>query len=145
MHELSRYLYLAGGMPFLFLGGAHALATPLRRDQLKGLSPYDPSLTNAMSATTVRLTRRTDMWLAWVGFNLSHSLGAVLFGVVSLLVGRSEPAFRTEAPFFGPLAILVSGSYLVLGIKYWFRTPIIGCAVGFGFFVLSFVFFQMAR
>ena len=141
MLELSRYLYLAGGVPFLFLGGAHALATPVRRDRPRGLSPSDPALANAMSTATLRLTRRTDMWLAWVGFNLSHSLGAVLFGVVSLLVGRNELAFRTEAPLFGPLAILVSGTYLLLGIKYWFRTPIIGIAVGFVFFVVSFACF----
>jgi hypothetical protein len=70
------------------------------------------------------------------GFNLSHSLGVIVFGVLALLIGRSE-AFRAEAPLFGPLAVLVSGGYLVLALKYWFRIPIAGCAVSLVLFLLS--------
>ena len=137
MLELSRYLFLAGSLPFLFLGSAHAIATPLGTDRPRGLSPADPRLIEAMSTATVRLTRRTTMWLAWIGFNLSHSLGAVLFGLVVLLVGRSDVSFRAEAPYFGPLAVIVSGVYLVLAVRYWFRTPIVGCGLSFVLFFLS--------
>jgi hypothetical protein len=86
-------LFLAGSVPFVLLGIAHALATPQSPSDRRGLSPHDPSLTEAMSRATVRLTRRTDLWRAWVGFNLSHSLGAVAFGIVVLLVGRSDASF----------------------------------------------------
>ena len=137
MLELSRYLFLTGSLPFLFLGSAHAIATPLRSDRPRGLSPADPRLIETMSTATVRLTRRTTMWLAWIGFNLSHSLGAVLFGLVVLLVGRSDMSFRAEAPYFGPLAVIVSGVYLVLAVRYWFRTPIVGCGLSFVLFFLS--------
>ncbi len=137
MHEVSRYLFLAGSLPFLFLGSAHAIATPLRPDTSRGLSPADPALIDFMSTASVRLTRRTTMWLAWIGFNLSHSLGAVLFGLVVLLVGRSDVSFRAEAPYFGPLAVIVSGVYLVLAVRYWFRTPIVGCGLSFVLFLLS--------
>jgi hypothetical protein len=78
-----------------------------------------------------------DLWLAWIGFNFSHSLGAVLFGLVVVLVGRSDVSFRAEAPYFGPLAMIVSGVYLVLAVKYWFRTPIVGCGLSFVLFLLS--------
>jgi hypothetical protein len=129
MAELSRYLFLAGAIPFLFLGFAHALATPLTPAESKRLSPRDPALRERMSKETVVLTRRTNMWLAWVGFNLSHSLGAILFGAVVLLIGRSPASFQAQASFFVPLAVMVSGLYLVLGLFYWFRTPIIGIAL----------------
>lgn len=33
MYELSRYPYLAGTVPFLLLGTAHAVATPLSPDR----------------------------------------------------------------------------------------------------------------
>lgn len=82
MLELSRYLFLAGAMPFVVLGLAHAVATPRTPAQARGLSPRDPALRDAMVHDSLLLTRRTNVWLAWVGFNLSHSLGAVLFGAV---------------------------------------------------------------
>lgn len=144
MPELGRYLFVAGGVPFVLLGLAHAIATPLRLDQARGLSPRDTGLARAMSQTSVVLTSRTNMWLAWVGFNLSHSLGAVLFGVTVLLIGRSASSFAAEGGLFGPLAVLVSAAYLVLAIKYWFRTPIVGCGLSVALFVSSWLLAVLA-
>jgi len=135
--ELSRYLFLLGALPFVVLGIAHALATPLTVEESKGLSPRDLAFRQSMAEQTVLLTRRTNLWLTWVGFNLSHSLGAVLFGVVVLLVGRSPATFAANWPAFVPLAIVVSGAYLVIGLRYWFRTPIVGVIVSSVCFVSS--------
>ena len=141
MPELSRYIFLMGALPFVVLGMAHAFATPRVPAQSKGLSPRDPALREAMAKDTVLLTRRTTLWLAWVGFNLSHSLGAVLFGAVVLLVGRSQASFQAQAGVFLPFAIVVSGLYLLLGLRYWFRTPIVGIALSGVCFVASWVLF----
>jgi hypothetical protein len=127
--ELSRYLFLLGALPFVVLGIAHALATPLTPEESKGLSPRDLAFRQGMAGQTVLLTRRTNLWLTWVGFNLSHSLGAVLFGVVVLLIGRSPASFAANWPAFVSLAIMVSGAYLAIGLRYWFRTPIVGIIV----------------
>jgi hypothetical protein len=51
MPELSRYFFLAGAPPFLILGAAHALATPLAVTDRKGLSPSDAELSSAMAKT----------------------------------------------------------------------------------------------
>ena len=125
MSELARYLFLAGAAPFLLLGTAHALHTPLAVSDRKGLTPSDPALPELMARSGLRLTRRTDVWRAWIGFNFSHSLGAVLFGVVVVLAGRTPEAFAHNAVFL-PLALGVSLLYLVLGAAYWFRAPIAG-------------------
>lgn len=143
MLELSRYLFLAGAAPFIVLGLAHAVATPRTPAEPKGLSPRDPALREAMVHGTLVLTGRTNMWLAWVGFNLSHSLGAVLFGVVVVLIGRSQPTFQEQAVLFLPLATVVSGIYLVLAIRYWFRTPIAGIALAIVCFTLSWALFSI--
>lgn len=58
MAELSRYLFLLGAWPFLFLGAAHALATPRTPEESKGLSPRDPEYRRSMVGQTVLLTRR---------------------------------------------------------------------------------------
>jgi hypothetical protein len=129
MQELSRYLFLAGALPFLLLGIAHAVHTPRRPTDRRGLSPADPRLTEAMTRSRVLLTGRTDLWRAWVGFNLSHSLGAVLFGLLVVLVGRTTASFGCNAGVFLPLAVAVSLAYLGLGVAYWFRTPIVGIAL----------------
>jgi hypothetical protein len=142
MHELSRYLFMAGAVPFVVLGLAHAIATPLKVDEAKGLAPSDVGLAKAMSQARLRLTGRTDMWRAWVGFNLSHGLGALFFGATSLLIARDTSSFAAEAAVFGPLAVLVSSAYLVLGMKYWFRTPIVACAVSVLLFVSSWLLAQ---
>jgi hypothetical protein len=139
--ELSRYLFLAGAIPFVVLGVAHAVATPRTTAQSRGLSPRDPALREAMVKESLLLTRRTNLWLAWVGFNLSHSLGAVLFGAVVVLIGRSEATFQAQAALFLPLAILVSGIYLVLGICYWFRTPILGITLSSVCFAVAWALF----
>ncbi len=141
MPELSRYLFLIGALPFLFLGVAHAAATPRTPASAKGLPPRDAALREAMVRDTVLLTRRTTLWLAWVGFNFSHSLGAVLFGVVVLLIGRSQATFQDEAGLFLPLAVVVTALYLVLGIRYWFKTPIVGIALSGVCFVVSWIAF----
>ncbi len=137
--ELGRYLYLAGALPFLMLGTAHALATPRAPADAKGLSPFDPQLAEAMTRSTLRLTRRTDMWRAWVGFNLSHSLGVVVFAAFVFVTGRSAPVFAAEAHIGIPFAFVVAAAYLWLAQRYWFRTPFIGCLLAVVLFLASWI------
>lgn len=128
MLELSRYLFLAGAVPFVVLGIVHALYTPRSTSDENGLSPRDPAMREAMVKETLLLTRRTTLWQTWVGFNFSHSLGAVLFGAAVLLIGRSAASFEAQANVFLPFAVVVCGLYLAIGARYWFRNPIIGIA-----------------
>ena len=144
MLELSRYLFLIGALPFIVFGLLHAAATPQTPAHAKGLSPRDPAVRDAMAHDTILLTRRTTVWLAWVGFNLSHSLGLLLIGVVVVLIGRTSASFQAQAAVFLPLAVLVSATYLVLGVRYWFRTPIIGISLACVCFFVSWVLFATA-
>ena len=137
MPELSRYLFQLGAVPFLVLGALHAWHTPTRTTERKGLSPRDQGLAEAMSRTTPRLTERTDIWRAWVGFNYSHSLGAVLFGLFVVLIGRNAESYALNAALATPLALVLSLCYLVVGLKFWFRTPIIGIGVSVGCFAAA--------
>ena len=141
--ELSRYLFLAGALPCIVLGIAHVLATPLTPEQAKGLSPRDPEYRQSMSQQTVLLTRRVNLWSGWAGFNLSHSLGVLLFGVVVLLAGRSTAAFQANGPFV-PFAVVVCAAYLAIGLRYWFRTPIVGISISGACFVASWALRMLA-
>ena len=139
MSELSRYFFLLGALPYVVFGILHALMTPVTPDQMKGLTPRDLTFRIAMSQETVLLTRRTNVWLGWVGFNFSHSLGLVAFGIVGILVGRSRASFSDQRAVFVPLAVVVSLLYLILGLRYWFRSPIIVSAFACACFLISWI------
>lgn len=137
--EAGRLCFLAGGIPFVALGVLHARHTPTRVDDAKGLSARDPSVEAAMATTSPRLTPRTDLWRAWVGFNYSHALGAVLFGLMTWMVGRSEASYRADAAVAIPLAIVVAALYLAIGVRYWFRTPILGISFSLACFLTAWI------
>lgn len=58
------------------------------------------------------------MWSAWIGFNLSHSLGLVILGVVCITAVL--PAW---------ILTLIAAIYEVLAIKFWFRVPAVAIAI----------------
>lgn len=142
---IARVLFVAGALPYIVLGAAHAFHTPRQPADRKGLSPRDPQLGETMANTIPRLTPRTNMWLGWVGFNLSHSLGVVGLGILFLVLGRSEASFIAQAPVVVPLAVLVASAYLWIGVRYWFRIPIIGCALSLALFLGSWAVLLLAK
>jgi hypothetical protein len=46
------------------------------------LAPRDPALQISMSQISPVISKQTTMWRAWVGFNVSHSMRLILFGLV---------------------------------------------------------------
>lgn len=144
MHELARYLYLAGGIPLFLLGVAHVRETPFAPDDRKGLSPSDAELPARMARSTVRLTKQTDVWRAWVGFNLSHSLGAISLPVFVLATGYSASIFQQNAAVCVPLAAFFAAIYAVLAARYWFRIPLIGCLLTCASFLASWALVVLA-
>ena len=120
---------------FGVLGGLHAIYTVLDLRNPRRLVPVDPSVAQAMANSALRLPRGgTDMWRAWIGFNLSHSLGLLLFAALAAWAG-----FRVNTLPVGimPVLTLIGCIYLVLAMRYWFRIPAIGVAIGTGCFAAA--------
>src|ERR1700745_3378736 len=46
------------------------------------LTPRDPALQISMSQIAPVITKETTMWRCWAGFNATHSMGLILFGLV---------------------------------------------------------------
>jgi hypothetical protein len=93
------------------------------------LIPRDPALRESMRNVSPVLTRQTTMWKAWVGFNASHSLGAILFGLVYGYLAIAHPDFLFRSPFLLIVGLAVLASYVVLAKLYWFSIPFIGISV----------------
>jgi hypothetical protein len=125
----TKYLLDLGGGIFVLLGSLHAVYTFLDIRRPRRLVPQEPSVARAMAETPVRLARGgTTMWRAWVGFNFSHSLGAVLFGTLCIGTGLVLGTGMLPAWALFVLAV-VAGLYLGLSLLYWFRIPTAGIAI----------------
>lgn len=122
--------YIGGGAVFVILGLLHLLYTVLDISRPRRLVPDDPQVIEAMHRSTLRLTRgRTSMWNAWVGFNFSHSFGVIWFGASCVLLGIAADMF--SLPKHALLTPVLFGLLLLwLAIRYWFKAPAIGIAIG---------------
>lgn len=75
------------------------------------------------------LTRRTTMWRAWVGFNASHSLGAILFGLFYGYLALAHPTFLFQSRFLLGVGFATLASYALVGRACWFSIPNTGIAL----------------
>ena len=91
--------------------------------------PRNAEVRSAMENTSPVLSSETTMWKAWVGFNASHSVGAILFGLIFGYLALSHPSLLFESTYllFVGLATLVG--LLVLAKLYWFSIPLLGISV----------------
>ena len=101
------------------------------------LTPRDPALQKRMAEVSPVITRKTTMCKAWVGFNASHSYGAILFGLVYgyLAVAHREVLFNS--PFLLAVGLAMLGGLLFLGKVYWFSFPFRGILVATICYVLG--------
>ena len=122
MPTLPAILMTASAAIPLLLGSAHLMFT------FRGtrFHPRDASLMAQMQSVSPVLTRQTTMWRAWIGFNASHSYGAMLFGLVYGYLALIHPAFLFSATFLLALGAAFLLAYLVLAKRYWFRIPFRG-------------------
>ena len=90
------------------------------------LLPRDRDLKARMEEVRPVITRETTMWKAWVGFNASHSYGAILFGSVYGYLSLAHSAFLFQSTFLLSLGLLLLGGYAFLGKRYWFSVPFRG-------------------
>ncbi len=131
---LAKFFFIAGTIPFIVLGLVHWLYTFMDMSTPRKLTPRDDAVRLAMEATTPKLTARTTMWKAWMGFNHSYSLGAIVFGLVFLILAlQNFAALAANMPLM-TIAVVVPLIYLWFGIRFWFRTPIIGIAMSMACF-----------
>jgi hypothetical protein len=131
---LGALLYAVGGAIFCVLGTLHAVYMLLDLRRPRRLVPSDPALLAAMAASRVRLAGdATDMWRAWAGFNLSHSLGALQFGAIAIM----WPALFAGHATLAWLPAAFAALYLAIGLRLWFRAPNAGIAAALVAFVAA--------
>jgi hypothetical protein len=117
------------GLIYSVLGLLHAVYTLLDERNPRRLAPDDPAVVTAMQNSKLRLSGgATTMWQAWISFNLTHSLAALMLGAACFIVAA---CFRIFA--FPPTALFalagVSLLITLIGLRYWFFVPKAGSLV----------------
>ena len=120
---------ISSGIIFL-LGTAHLVYTFYGPK----LTPRDPQLIEQMKRVSPVITKETDMWKCWIGFNASHSLCAILFGLVYGYLAISHPDFLFASYFLLATGMSLLASLVVLGRLYWFSIPFRGITLSFACF-----------
>ena len=119
MTQYSAIFFCASAFILIVLGALHLWVT---FGTLK-MAPRNIELLMRMQEETPKITRQTSMWQAYVGFNASHSLGCVLFGLIYGYLAW----FRSDVLMGSTFLLLVGDAVLLtygyLSIRYWFRTP----------------------
>ncbi len=69
------------------------------------------------------------MWNAWIGFNASHSFGAILFGLVYGYLALAHSVFLFESTYLLVVGLTLLVGYTLLARRYWFSIPFRGITV----------------
>jgi len=101
------------------------------------LTPRDPTLQISMSQISPVITNETTMWRCWVGFNASHSMGLILFGLVFGFLAWSHGQLLFQSPFLLVLGLAMLGGFVVLCKAYLFSVPLAGISISLACYVAS--------
>jgi hypothetical protein len=90
-----------------------------------------------MKGTSPVITRQTTMWKAWIGFNASHSFGALLFGTVYGYLAIGPRGLSFQSPFLLLVGLALLSGYVFLGKVYWFSVPFRGIVLSTFFYLAA--------
>jgi len=125
MTDAARILVALSALVILALGCLH-LSITFRGNKLH---PRDPELLERMRTVSPVITRETTMWKTWIGFNASHSYGAMLFGLVYGYFAVVRPDVLFGSAFLLGVGAMLLAGYVFLGYRYWFSIPFRGIVV----------------
>jgi hypothetical protein len=101
------------------------------------LTPRDPALQVSMTQIAPVITKDTTMWRCWMGFNATHSMALILFGLVFgfLAVLHGELLFQSRFLLIVGLAML--GGFVAVSKFYFFSAPLLGMSLALASYLAS--------
>ncbi len=132
---IPKILMIASAAIVGLLGLAHLIFT------FRGpkLLPREASLKDAMDAIAPVITRQTTIWRAWIGFNASHAMGLLFFGLAYGYLALAHGGFLFQSTFLQLIGLTLLTGYVVLAKLYWFIAPLAGASLSWVLFVLSII------
>lgn len=128
--ELASWLVVASAAVMFTLGALHLVLTLFSTR----FHPRDAALEAHLRQVSPRISAQTTMWRAGIGFHASHSLGAMLFGLVFAHLAWFEDGLLWRSAFLPAVGAAALLAWLVLALRCWFRVPLIGIALAAGLY-----------
>jgi hypothetical protein len=101
------------------------------------LTPRDPALEISMRQISPVITKETTMWRCWVGFNATHSMALILFGLVFGFLASAHDQLLFRSPFLLVVGLATLGGLAVVCKVYFFSAPLIGVCVSLACYISS--------
>jgi hypothetical protein len=103
------------------------------------LTPRDAALQTSMERTSPVISGETTMWRCWTGFNATHSLSLILFGVIYLYFAVRHTDFLFGSTFLLAVGLTMLVSLLLISKAYFFSIPLAGVTISLITYVASIV------
>lgn len=132
---LATVLMLASAAILFVLGTLHLIYTFFGSK----LTPRDPALQKSMGEISPVITKETNMWRCWVGFNASHSMGLMLYGLIYGFLAIAHSSLLFSSPYLLVVGLLIVGGFFALAKAYWFSIPFVGTGISLACYVASII------
>ena len=122
---MSAVLVIVGAAILVLLGVGHVVFTLQSTPAGGPMMPTDPAVRDAMvveGGLGLAPALESTLYRAWVGFNLSHSLGVIVVGAILLWHAVADLGAAVNETWFVVLAA-VPIAYFAMAVKYWFDKP----------------------
>jgi len=131
----AKILMVLSASIILMLGVVHLVYTLWGPN----LTPRDPALQISMTQTSPVITKETTMWRCWIGFNATHSMGLILFGLVFAFLALAHGQLLFRSPFLLAVGLAMLGGYVVLCKVSFFSAPLTGVSISLVCYLTSIV------
>jgi hypothetical protein len=101
------------------------------------LTPRDHALEVSMRQSSPVISTETTMWRCWMGFNASHSMGLILFGLVFGYLAFAQAQLFFRSPFLLIVGLAMLGGLVVVCKLYFFSAPLTGVSIALACYVAS--------
>lgn len=130
---MAQILLILGASIMGVLGSLHLAYTFFSNK----FDPYNSEIKSELEKTTLIISKNALFWNAWVGFNASHSIGAILVALFYIPLASQYNFMLQNSTWFTLLPIVIGLSYLYLAKRYWFIIPTVGMSIATLCFVVS--------
>ena len=131
-------LALGGGL-YLLMGAIHVALVLWDLPRARLFVPVDRDLEAAMRTTKLTMSNRLSVLSTFRGLNLSHGVGVLVFGLVTLLF-----VYGDSGDFLGGWLVGIALAFglvnLAIALRYWFGFPAVGYAGAVVLFGLAALF-----
>jgi hypothetical protein len=130
---MEKFFLIIGSTIILILGTIHLIYT-FFSDKFKTRNLRTQQM---MEVDFPVLTNKTTIWNAWIGFNASHSAGAMFIGIINIIIVIENFSLFQQSITFLILDNCTIIFYAFLAVRYWFTIPMIGIFITLACFLFA--------